>query len=393
MTPRIRWRALLGGAALIGLLVWRLRPTPLTVETLVVTSGPLRETIAAEGMTRVHDRYTLAAPVTGRLTRLPHRVGDSISPGALVAVLEPVPLDARSRQQAAAQVEAATDAGRTANAAVGAARIALDLAERERIRAESLAAGGHLPRAQQEDAAGFASTRRRELEVAITRAESAGHELERAQAALLAADAEGRVPPTGRTRIHAPVGGRILRLLEESERVVLAGTPLLELGDPTRLEVVADLLSTDAVRVTPGDTVLVEEWGGDRSLRAAVRLVEPSGFTKVSALGIEEQRVNVIADLREAPGPLGDRYRVEVRVVLWGAAQVLRVPLSAVIAREQGWAVYLVRDGRARLAAVKLGHRGGTEAEVLDGVSAGDTILRYPSNRVTDGVRVRSGGA
>jgi HlyD family secretion protein len=179
-------------------------------------------------------------------------------------------------------------------------------------------------------------------------------------------------------------------LLEESERVILAGTPVLEVGDPARLEVVADLLSTDAVKVRPGDTVLVEEWGGGQTLRARVRMVEPSGFTKVSALGVEEQRVNVVADLTDPPGPLGDRYRVEVRVVLWGVAQALQVPLSALVRQGDAWTVFVVENGRARARQITPGHRGASDVEIVGGLEAGEPVIRYPSDLIRDGLRVRA---
>jgi HlyD family secretion protein len=217
----------------------------------------------------------------------------------------------------------------------------------------------------------------------------AAHELERARAALVASSTERPCAPCDRTPIRAPAGGRVLRLVEECERIVPTGTPVLEVGDPSRLEVVTDLLSTDAVRVRPGDTMVVEDWGGARPLRARVRTVEPSGFTKISALGVEEQRVNVVADLMDEPGPLGDRYRVEVRVVLWGAADVLKAPLSSLIRRGEGWAVMLVQGGRARLRPVTLGHRGEFEVEIVQGLDAGEELIRFPSDLIRDGSRVR----
>jgi HlyD family secretion protein len=385
-----RWRVVLILLGVLLLLVWRLRPKETVVDTVRAERGPLRETVNEEGETRVHDRYVVAAPFAGRLSRVVLRAGDSVGRGEIVAWLEPAPLDVRTRQQASAQVGSAEDALRAAEALVRAAQAALDQAVRGRLRADSLAAQGHLSSAQREEAELLETTRRRELDAAEARAETARHDLERAKATLIAASSEETCRQCDRTPIRAPVGGRVLRLLEESERVVLAGTPVLEVGDPSRLEVVTDLLSTDAVRVQPGDTVLIEEWGGGQALRARVRMVEPSGFTKVSALGVEEQRVNVIADLVEPPGPLGDRYRVEAQVVLWGAADVLKVPLSALVRRGEEWAVLGVRDGRARLRPVKLGHRGEFEVEVLEGLMPGEEVIRFPSDLIRDGTRVRA---
>jgi HlyD family secretion protein len=242
--------------------------------------------------------------------------------------------------------------------------------------------------AAREDAQLLATTRRRELEAATSRAETAAHDVEIARGALLAASpASGSSGP--RTDVRAPVSGRVLRVLEESERVLPAGTTILELGDPARLEIVSDLLSTDAVKVRPGDTMLVEEWGGDRPLRARVRLVEPSGFTKVSALGVEEQRVNVIADLVDSTGPLGDRFRVLARVVLWGSDRVLKVPVSALTRQGEGWAAFVVQGGRARSRPVTVGHRGAFEAEVTSGLREGEEVVAYPSDLIREGVRVR----
>jgi HlyD family secretion protein len=373
-------------------LVWRLQPDVVDVETVAVAAGPLRETVDEDGETRVHDRYTVAAPIGGRLTRVRLRAGDSVSRGELVAWIEPAPLDIRLQRQATALVNAADDARRAADASVLAAEAALDQAVRGRVRAESLAVHGHLSPAEREDAELLEALRRREAEAARARAETAVHEVERARAALLAASETGS-SRKGRTPIYAPVAGRILRILEENERVVAAGTPLMELGDPGRLEVVADLLSSDAVKVRPGDTVLVEQWGGGDTLRARVRMVEPSGFTKVSALGVEEQRVNVVADLVDSPGRLGDRYRVEVRVVLWGAPDALKVPLSALVREGEDWKVFVVSGGRARSRSITPGHRGSFEVEVVSGLEPGEEIIRYPSELIREGLRVRVVGA
>ena len=386
--PR-HWRLYGIALALILLLVWRLRPTPLDVDTATVSVGPLRETIDQEGQTRVRDRYVVAAPVSGRLARVLFRAGDTVRQGETVAWLEPAPLDTRSRSEATARLGAAEDAREAANAAVRAAAAALDQAERALARAESLATQGHLAPAAREDAQLLATTRRRELEAATSRAQTAAHEVETARAALLAAS-PARASPGTRSAVRAPQSGRILRLLEESERVLPAGTPILELGDPGKLEIVSDLLSTDAVKVRAGDTMLVEDWGGDRPLRARVRLVEPSGFTKVSALGVEEQRVNVVADLVDSPGALGDRFRVEARVVLWGSDRALKVPVSALIRQGEAWAVFVVEGGRARSRPVTLGHRGSFEVEVASGLREGEEMIAYPSDLIRDGVRVRS---
>jgi len=382
------WRLWLASLLVAVLVGWWLRPTAVEVETTEVTAGPLRETIDQDGETRVRDRFVIAAPVAGRLDRVGLRAGDEVTRGGLLGWLEPAPLDARLLRQAEAAVEAAEDAKHAADAQVLAAEAALAQAVRARSRAESLSVEGHISPAQREDADLAAATRRREAESARAKADIAAHEVERARAGLLAASGAGG-SRRSRTAIRAPVSGRVLRILEESERVVGAGTPLVELGDPAQLEVVADLLSTDAVRVRPGDTVLVEQWGGGKTLSARVRMVEPSGFTKVSALGVEEQRVNVIADLVDPPGPLGDRYRVEVRVVLWGSATVNKVPLSALVREGDAWTVFVVSGGRARARGITPGHRGAFEVEVVSGLTPGEPIIRYPSDLIRDGLRVK----
>lgn len=390
MTNRLRWIVGLSLVGFVAAIAWWLRPEPLALDLAVAVRGPLRQSLHAEGKTRVRDRYVVAAPVTGRLDRTHVRVGDSVVAGAVLASLAPTPLDLRSRRQAEAQVAALEDACRSATAQVRAAAAALEQARRERLRADSLAAGGHIAAAGREAAQLQETTRARELEGAEARAETAEHDLERARAALAAAGVEQGGGP--RTVLRAPVAGRVLLLLEESDRVILAGTPVLELGDVSRLEIVSDLLTTEAVLVRPGDTVLVEGWGGDSALLARVRRVEPSGFTKVSALGVEEQRVNMVADLDRVPPELGDRFRVEVRIVLWGAADVLTIPESALVRDGEGWVVYQVVDGRLRRQPVTVGHVGGFAVEIRSGLEPGDVVVRHPGAGMVEGVRVRAAG-
>jgi HlyD family secretion protein len=374
----------IGGAALLaaagGFVV--LRPARVAVETARVTRGPMQVTVDEEGETRVRDRYVVTAPVAGRVARIPWREGDSVTTGRIVARLSPAPLDARAREAAQARVAEAEDAQRAAAATQAQARAALDQARRTAGRARELAAQGLLAPAEREQAELEESARTRELESAEFRARAAAHDVEVAQAAALGSG-EGAIA------LRAPVCGQVLRIPETSERVVAAGTPLLELGDCGRLEIVADLLSSDAVKVKPGSAMLIEGWGGG-TLRGRLRVVEPSGFTKVSALGVEEQRVNVIGDFVDPTGALGDRYRVEVRIVVWEEPSVLQVPGSALVRVGDGWAVFVVTDDRARLRAVTVGHRTPFAAEVLQGLAPNDVVIRYPSDRVADGVRVRA---
>ena len=378
-------RGLIWGGAAIGaaaFLVYALRPTVVPVEISPVTRGQLRVTIDEEGRTRVRDRYLVVAPVAGRVARIELEEGSPVMPGLAVARLSAAPLDPRAREEAAARLSGVEDAARAAVAAVAEARASRAQAARTRARAESLFAQHLVSPEQREVAAVAETTAMRQVEAADFRAQSATHDVEVARAALTT----GSAPVI---TLLSPVRGQVLRIPERSERVVAAGTPLLELGDPRRLEIVIDLLSEDAAKVKPGDRVVIDRWGGDRPLEAHVRVVEPSGFTKISALGVEEQRVNVIADLDETPPQLGDGYRVEARVVQW-EGEALKVAASALYQDGTQWRVFVVENGRARSRVVQVGHRNPDEAEVLGGLSAGDGVIRQPTDKVSEGVRVRA---
>jgi multidrug efflux pump subunit AcrA (membrane-fusion protein) len=277
-----------------------LRPSPVKVEVANAQKGALRVTIDAEGKTRVRDRFTVTAPVTGLLKRISLRQGDSVKAGSTVTIIEPAPWGSLS----------STDPGQPVTV----------------------------------------------------------------QSAV----------------VLSPVSGRVLRVLEENERVVTAGTPLLELSNTTKLEVVVDVLSADAVKIRPGGGVLIEGWGGEQPLRARVKLVEPSGFMKVSALGIEEQRVNVIVDFVDPPGILGDGYRVEARFVIWEGEGVLKIPASALFRHGDGWSLFVAEDGRARRRTVEVGHRGDFEVEIRSGVSEGESVILHPSNEIEEGALIES---
>jgi HlyD family secretion protein len=331
----------------------------------------------------------ITAPVAGGLHRIGLEAGDSVRRGQVVALLDPLPLDSRSRQLATARLGAAEDTYRTAEANLEAAKALYGQARRERVRADSLAAQHLISPEQQEQFAVSESSRAREVDAADYKAQAAAHDVEQARAALSLGGTRAASPYA----VHAPVSGRVLRIPERSGRVVVAGDTLLVVGDPARIEIVADLLSSDAVKVHPGDTMLVEEWGGSQSLRGVIRRVEPAGFTKVSALGVEEQRVNVIGDLVEPAGGLGDAYRVEVRVVLWRGANVVTVPASAIYRSAGGWETFVVESGRARRRVVTIGHRGAFDVEVVSGLAPGEVVIRQPSDRISDGVRVRSTGS
>ena len=387
MQKRILLLAL--GAAIVTLLVVALLPSPLTVEAVRASRGPLRVTIDEEGETRAHDRFMVAAPVAGRLERVEFEDGDAVTRGQVVAVIHPLPLDVRSKAEAIARVDSAEAGKREAAAQVQHAQADQDQARRERERAEKLVKEGLVSVESFERAKTAETTAAHELEAARFRNEAAAYEVEVARAALIAAGL-GAEEPARLVQLRSPVRGSVLKVLEKSERVVPAGTPILSVGDAAKLEIVVDVLSTDAVKLSPGMPVLLENWGGEQPLRACVRLVEPSGFTKISALGIEEQRVNVIADFVDPPGRLGDGYRVEARVVIWEAESVLKIPSGALFRRGQDWNVFALEDGRAQARQVEIGHRNALEAEVLHGIEEGNGVIVHPSNEIASGMRVKA---
>jgi HlyD family secretion protein len=384
-------RVLLAAAvigALVAVVLW---PGTVSVEVSTVSRGPLVETIDEEGATRVRDRFVVSVPVSGRVLRIELEPGDTVKRGTVVARVRaeaPPLLDARTRTEAQAAIESAkATLGRT-RAEEQRARTSLAQAEREVARVRELASGGVVAPQERETAEATAKASAEAANAAAFAVRAAESELQRAEARLapLPSDATGRV-----VTVTAPVDGVVLRRLRESESFVPAGEPLIEIGDPRRLEIVSDLLSTDAVRVVAGARALIEQWGGDKVLDAKVRRVEPAGFTKVSALGVEEQRVNVILDFVNAAGAwkaLGDAYRVEVRIVTWESEGAIKVPTSALFRDGSAWAVYTVAAGRARRTPVTIGHQTGQEAEVLTGLSEGQSVVQHPGDSLTDNARV-----
>lgn len=357
----------------------------LPVEVSEVRLDTLRVLVEEEGRTRARDRYVVAAPVTGRLQRIDMREGDAVGAGEVLARLTPAPEDARARAVTQAQVDAA-EARRTQLAAEAErAMAAAAQARREAERREELAAAGALSPEQMEQARLQASTATRAAEASASAVDAAAADVRAMRASLQGSDPSGGGPAVP---VTAPSAGRVLRVLEESERVVPAGTPLLEIAGASGLEVVVDVLSADAVRITSGDPVLVNEWGGDRTLHGRVRLVEPAAFTEVSALGVEEQRVNVIVDLVDLPAGLGAGFRVEAAVVVWEGVDVLTVPTSSLFQRDGAWHLFALEGGRARLRRLELGQRSADAAQVLDGVEVGEEVILFPSSDVRDGVRV-----
>jgi HlyD family secretion protein len=375
---------------LLGVALW---PSTQPVEVGAISRGPLVVTVQEEGMTRVRDRFVVSAPLAGRVLRIELEPGDRVSRGAVVARMRPEApslLDARSRAEAAAAVDSARAALGRARAEEQRARAALEQADREAGRVQALAQKGLATRQEADVRAADAQVARESANAAVFAVRAASSELLRAEARLAppSADTRGRV-----VTLTSPADGVVLRRVRESESAIPAGDPLLEIGDPQKLEIVADLLSTDAVRVKPGARAMIEQWGGDKTLNGRVRRIEPAGFTKISALGVEEQRVNVVLDFLDpvaAWAALGDGYRVEVRIVVWEAPSVVKVPTSALFREGEGWAVYVVENGRARRAIVKLGRQTGQEAEVVSGPSPGVPVILHPGDLMADGVRVKS---
>lgn len=375
--------------AVAGAIAYGFMPKPVPSEFARASRGDLRVTIDEEARTRVKDRFTVSAPLSGVLSRITLKVGDKLEVGSPIASLRPsrpLLLDARSKAQAEANIKAAEATLNQAQANLEAAKAELDLAIKEHTRAKTLFKGKHISQEQVDAAA----TREIAAGAAHDSAEfgrqAAEFQLQMARAALIEEDGELQA-----IEIRSPVAGAVLRVFRESEGPVMPGEMLIEIGDPASLEVVVDLLSSDAVRVKPGMPVSIERWGGDEPLQGSVRRVEPAGFTKISSLGVEEQRVNVIIDFVGEPQKwtrLGDAFRVEARVITSERKGVIKVPTGAIFNTPEGTAVFVVGDGKARLTRVDLGDRNGLEAEVLGAINEGDTVIVHPSDEISDGTAV-----
>lgn len=388
-TRRILWVGAL--VAVTGaIVVWRTRPPVVATELAVATRGSLRVTLDEDGETRVLHHVTVSAPVSGRLLETAMRAGDSVSRGDALVVMVAAPLDPRAREQAQAALRAADAGVSQARSQLGVAQLALDDAARALARSQELHRSGAVSDRDLESAQRLRETRRREVDMAAEQVKAATAERSIARSALEGSSATS-APSGSRVVVRAPLGGRVLRVFEEHERLVAAGTPLLELGDPRDLEVVVDVLSSEARDIAIGAPMEVRVGEGAAPLAATVVRIEPAAFTKLSPLGVQEQRVDVHGAFAEPPRSLGDAYQVGVSVVLWEGARVLRVPASALVAADSagGWVVYRVRGGRASPVTVRVGHRGTRDVEVESGLAAGDTVVARPSDKIVAGVRVR----
>lgn len=380
-------------AGILGAIVYALWPRPVSVEWAIAERGPMRVTVDEDGITRIRERYLVSAPLAGRLARITLDEGDAVVAGETVVAAinpaDPALLDPRARAEAEARVRAAEAALDRAGAAAVRASSALELAQTEARRLEEAQARGAATGLELERARSLETIRLEEAREAQFARQIAKFELELARAALLRGSEEDGAGQ--RFEITAPVDGRVLRVLQESAAVVAPGAPLVEIGDPTDLELVVDVLSSDAVEIRPGAPAILEQWGGEAPLEGRVRLVEPAAFTKISALGVEEQRVNVIIDFVDPPEErqgLGDGYRVEARIVVWEHPAALTVPTGALFRHAESWALFAIADGRASMRDVEVGERNGVNAQILEGLEEGDPVVVYPSDRVRDGVRV-----
>ncbi|WDD99845.1 efflux RND transporter periplasmic adaptor subunit [Thalassomonas actiniarum] len=388
---------LLLGLVVVALLIFAFIPEPVKVDMFTVAKGNLLVTLEGEGKTRIHDIYTVYAPIDGRITRIESEPGDRVTAAETIIAnmfpANPQFLDKRRETQAKADIEGARAALSLAKARVKQAQAELefelsDFKRTELLYRQQTVSKAHLERAQLR-----IKTLKAELETALSNQEVMESRLAAARAMLVQPEEQEEAGNGGDCHIciHSPVDGRVLRILHKSESIVAVGTPLVEIGNPADLEVSIEMLSTNAVKVKPGDEALIKRWGGEQDIRARVRLIEPSGFTKISALGVEEQRVNVILAFTDPAAKwqsLGDAFRVEAAIIIDKAENVISVPLSALFRQEEQWSVFKVVDGYVVLQQVEVGRRNDRFAEITSGLQAGEQVISYPGNKVSAGVRV-----
>jgi HlyD family secretion protein len=396
---KTRNKILLAAAALAvaGLAAWALRPQPVVVEIAEARRGPFEQTVSDDGKTRVRDRYTVSAPLAGSVERIRLKAGDPVAAGQVVAILRPAApafLDARTARELEARIGAAE-----AQQARSRAEVARISAQRDQARADldrqaKLASEGFVSATAREQAELALRTAERTLEAAKFAEDAAGHEVEQARAALVRyrAESSARVPRATAWEVTAPANGRVLKVVQESAGPVALGAPLLELADSRSLEAVVDVLSQESVAIRPGMPARVDIGQGVAPLAARVRLVEPAAFTKISALGVEEQRVNVVLDFAEPLDrvqTIGDGFRVEARIVTHRIEDAVKAPVGALFRDGEGWAVFALEGNRAVKRPVNAPRRNGVEAQIEAGLQAGDKIVVYPSDALKDGARIR----
>lgn len=386
----------IAGLLILALLVWVFMPAPAEVEVAMVTQGRFERSVQEDGKTRVRDRYVVSTPLTGRVARILLTQGDAVARDAVVATLWPVApalLDERARAEQEARIGAMQAALARAGANVARAAAALDQARAELKRSEALAQQGFVSPNQNESGRLNVRLREKELESVRQEENAARHELDQSRIALKQFSQMSSASPQRVFDVKAPVAGKVLKVLQQSEGVVMVGTPLVELGDPSRLEVIVDVLTEDAAQITPGAGVQLANWGGPDTLDGVVRLIEPAAFTKVSALGVEEQRVNVVIDITTPPekwSTLGDGFKVDVRVLAQVEEGVIKVPVSALFPVGARSGLFVLDKGHARLMEVQVGARNGVEAWVKSGVAKDTQVIVYPDAKLKDGDRVKS---
>jgi len=395
MKNNVQWRRRIVLGLLAVLVAWGLflgfRPQAVEVDMGTASRAALRVTLEQEGRTRVLDRYVVTAPVTGYARRLRLEVGNVVKRGTVLVELEPLraeALDPRRRAEAQARIAAAESGVSATEQRAKAAASSAELAQTELQRVRALRLQGHVSAAAEDRAASEVQRSAADMRSAQFAVTTARHELEAARTTLQYA---GSASSTELVTVRAPVAGRVLKIPHKSEGTVASGQPLVEIGDPDALEVEVDLLSADAVRIHPGTRVVFERWGGEGALEGVVRVIEPTGFTKVSALGVEEQRVWVIVAFSSPATQwqrLGDGYRVEASFIVWEGKDILQIPASALFRDGDGWAAFVVEQGKAVKRRVEIGQRTGLSAQVLSGIQAGERVINHPDDRVREGVSV-----
>ncbi|QCU90008.1 efflux RND transporter periplasmic adaptor subunit [Thiomicrorhabdus sediminis] len=389
--PGIFWTSLL----IIGLLVWGFWPKPVLVESVHVKTAPLQVNIEEDGQTRVIDRYIIRAPVAGMTCRMHLNVGDTVQSEQTLLNITPLEspvLDSRSRAQAEAQVAAAKAALKSSKQQAQAAKANAELAFAEFQRYQSLLQKGLVSQDSFDRAKTQSQTAQAQQRSADFQVEVANYELQSALTSLQYSGSNKTTDSNEKLAIKSPINGKILKVSRECEGPVATGEALLEVGNPQALEIVVDVLSADAVKIHPGMKVLLERWGGENTLEAVVRQVEPIGFTKVSALGVEEQRVLVISDFispAEQWQSLGDGYSVEAKFILWQDDEVLQVPSSALFRYQDGWAVFAIDNNTAKRQVVSIGQRNGLSVQILEGLNENQTIINHPSEAIEDGTAIQ----
>ena len=381
---------------IVAAFLFALREQPIEVDSATVTVGPMKVTIDADGVTRVRDVYTISSPIAGHLDRNPLDQGQRVKSGQTVVAsihpLDPPFLDQRTRSELTAAIEASRSAVVVADAELDSARTALSLATSEYDRASRLASSSLIAESAIDKA--YSDVELNRARVASARAVVGLRKAELVSAeARLIQPLDLNSPPRNEDcciELTAPIDGVVLKVIARSERAVSAGTLIAEVGDPRQLEIAVDLLSSDAARIKIGTQAEIVDWGGEQILTAMVRLIEPSAFTKISSLGIEEQRVNVILDIDSPPEVLGHNYRVVVRLATWSAEEVLQVPIAALFRAEGNWAVFVIQDGQARVRNIEVDHLNASHAEVTDGLLAEEIVILYPNDVLEDGSRVVS---